>query len=137
MTRFRLILPAVVVAVVIAAIAIAVSQREAAAPVASAAPAANAEPQLKPIALVAPDGTLNAAPSAFEWKPLAGADAYELKLYADDARVLWTSPRDAKTTVERPASVALPINQQYHWQVQAFAGGKAIGESRLATFELF
>jgi hypothetical protein len=127
-------LPAVIVAVAIAAIAIAVSQRDAPA---SSKPAAASEPRLTPVTVVAPDGTLKTAPSAFEWKPLVGADAYELTLYADDARVLWTSPRDAKTTVERPAAVALPINQQYHWQVQAFANGKAIGESRLATFEIF
>jgi hypothetical protein len=93
--------------------------------------------RLPPITLVAPDGTLQRAPSRFEWRPLAGATSYELKLYADDARVLWTSERSAATAVDRPATVALPTGQQYHWQVQAFAGEKVMGESRLATFEIF
>jgi hypothetical protein len=93
--------------------------------------------RLAPMTLVAPDGTLKSAPSRFEWRPLTGATSYELKLYADDARVLWTSERGAATAVDRPATVVLPTGQQYHWQVQAFAGEKVMGESRLATFEIF
>jgi hypothetical protein len=89
------------------------------------------------ITLLAPDGTLKRAPSRFEWQPLAGATSYELTLYADDARVLWTSERGTATAVDRPAAIALPTGQQYHWQVQAFAGEKVMGESRLATFEVF
>jgi hypothetical protein len=119
-------------AIVAAAIAISVTNHDDHA----ARPEMQAE-QLKAITVGSPDGTLKGAPTRFEWQPLAGADAYELKLYADDARVLWTSPRSAATTVERPPAITLPAAQQYHWQVQAFAGNKTIGESRLTTFEIF
>jgi hypothetical protein len=118
-------------AIVAAAIAISVTSRD------DHAARPEMQPELKAITVGSPDGTLKGAPARFEWQPLAGADAYELTLYADDARVLWTSPRSAATTVERPPSITLPTAQQYHWQVQAFAGNKTIGESRLTTFEIF
>ena len=91
---------------------------------------------MKVVLLVSPDGTLEKAPAWFGWKRLAGATAYELRLYADDATILWTSPQVAATELNRPAAIALPSAHQYHWQVRAFADGKMIGESRLATFEI-
>ena len=97
---------------------------------------ARAADSLKVIVLASPDGTLKNAPARFEWQALDGATAYELKLYADDATVLWASPQGTATAVDRPPTIVLPTGQQYHWQVRAFANGKVVGESRLATFEI-
>ena len=122
---------AAVVAVVIAAVAIGVTRRDT--PPSPPPPAAD---PMKVVVLAAPDGTLDKAPAWFMWKPLAGAALYELRLYADDATILWTSRQVTVTELNRPPAIALPSAHQYHWQVRAFADGKMIGESRLATFEI-
>src|SRR5579872_207776 len=92
---------AAALAAAVAAIGIAITNSGGGAQ-SSASAARQASAELTPITLVAPDGTLKAAPPRFEWRPLAGATLYELKLYADDARVLW-SVRGPATLVERPA----------------------------------
>lgn len=126
---------AAVVAIAIAAVAIGVTPKDAQ----QGKPRADApstEETLKAIVLVVPDGTLDKSPGWFEWRALPGATAYELRLYADDATIIWTSRQAPATVVNRPPSLKLPSGHQYHWQVRAFADGKAIGESRLATFEI-
>jgi hypothetical protein len=122
---------AAVVAVVIAAVAVGLTKHDP--PPSPSPPAAAAMPEVR---LEVPDGTLEKAPAFFGWKRLAGATAYEVRLYADDATILWTSRQVDAITINRPPSIALPSAHQYHWQVRAFADGKMIGESRLATFEI-
>src|SRR5262249_10469441 len=90
---------------------------------------------LPEIAAEAPKGALDAPPSGFAWRTIPGGDAYRVRLFHDDGRLVWTSAEVAAPPLAWPAEAATPPGA-YYWKVEALAAGRPIAESRLVDFTL-
>ncbi len=90
-----------------------------------------------PVETLAPLGSARRPLAAFSWRPVAGADAYRVRLFSVDGRLIWESPRVASpaTAVTLGPEVALPAGS-FVWSVEAERDGDVVATSRLATFEL-
>lgn len=64
-------------------------------------------------------------PGQLAWEPVAGADAYRVRIYSEDGTLVWTSPEVTATSLERPEEPATGF-----WEVEALAGGRRVARSR-------
>jgi hypothetical protein len=90
------------------------------------------------IELEAPLGATAAIPAEFAWRPVAGAERYEVELLDVAGERLW-SATTAAGRVELPeaARQLLRPRASYAWRVRALdAGGQEIGRSVVAPFTL-
>jgi hypothetical protein len=71
------------------------------------------------------------SPVRVSWRPVAGADAYRVRIYRDDGHPVW-SAEAAAPPLDWPGAAPGP----YRVQVEALAAGAAIAGSRLERFEI-
>jgi hypothetical protein len=82
--------------------------------------------------IIGPDGVVAEAPTEFEWVTVDGADIYQVRIYAEDGTLVWTSDDLAGTSVAWPDTVTLGATP-YYWGVTALADGEIVAESGLPS----
>jgi hypothetical protein len=87
------------------------------------------------ILVVSPVGEVT-APTELKWKPISGADLYEVKLYNEAGDLVWEDSVQGDTAV-LPESLqeSLIPGQVYTWQVEAFWQRERI-KSQLIRFQI-
>jgi hypothetical protein len=86
---------------------------------------------------LAPSGELDAAPAAFTWDPVAGADRYRVTLLAADDAVLWQGEVAAPPAPLPAAVIPLSSAVVYQWRIEALdAGGRTVARSERASFRV-
>ncbi len=129
---------AAVVAAVVLASGLACSQQNAAPPGAAAATAAPAAapaaaPTLAVTLLEPAEGSFAGHIEMFRWSPVAGADAYHVKISSLAGRVVWESPALTTAEARLPGTVSLEP-EAYMWQVTAMKGTETIVVSAAGRF---
>ncbi len=104
-------------------------------PVASSAKAPEFIEPSELVSLVGPDGPVTEIPDQFRWEPVASADTYQVRVYAADGTLVWTSEELTEPRVAWPDSISLG-EATYYWGVSAFSAGDIVAESGLASVEL-
>ena len=90
------------------------------------------------LVLVSPAGEIDSAPRDLRWKPVAGAQRYQVRLTEVDENQIWSSETPL-TQVEIPATVQheLAPGRSFLWQVAALdEQGKKISVSNLQKFHI-
>lgn len=99
-------------------------------------PAGGQGVSLPPLALVEPSGAVPSFPRRFTWRPLAGADTYEITVV--DAREGNALFRQRGSTAQLELQFdpgAEPASGAYAWEVLAYARGRPVarGEGRFTV----
>jgi hypothetical protein len=87
------------------------------------------------VSLVGPDGPVTERPDRFRWEPVASADTYQVRVYAADGTLVWTSEELMESSAAWPDSISLG-EATYYWGVSAFSAGDIVAESGLASVVL-
>jgi hypothetical protein len=87
------------------------------------------------VEIVGPDGAVTETSNQFRWEPVPGAEIYQVRVYAEDGTLVWTSEDLTEPSVAWPESVTLGTDT-YYWGVTALRDGEIVAESGLATVEL-
>jgi hypothetical protein len=111
-------------------------------PSSSATPAPAATPAEAPkpagvVALLEPiEGAMGGHIDTFRWSPVAGADAYVIKIVAVTGdRLIWESQPMAATEAHLPATVALEP-EVHTWTVTARKGTEVLATSATQKFTI-
>lgn len=75
-----------------------------------------------------PEVQLVEATATLRWQPVAGAEAYRVRVFAADGAVAWSGAVSPATEARRPE---LPSGT-YTWEVEALRGGEVVARSRIA-----
>lgn len=86
------------------------------------------------IATVTPGADARLDGRRFEWRPLATADAYEVRINGEDGAAVW-SAQTTGTVVALPADRNL-VPGRYYWRVTALRENAIIGSSPLIAFRV-
>ena len=87
------------------------------------------------VEIVGPNGAVTSTPTQFEWQAVSGAKIYQVRVYAEDGTLVWTSDDLTATSTAWPASVTLGA-APYYWGVTALSDGEIVAESGLTIVEL-
>ena len=83
--------------------------------------------------LVPPDNSSGAAPTRFEWTPVAGADRYVISVFNEIDMEVWEQDDMREPRVSWPAELRVETGT-YFWAVAALKDGRPIARSGRAAF---